>query len=534
MAKHPGRCIGPDCRKCQLAEIDGRHQRAWGLPVTAPEFGARGPTSASTPVAPPPRGPCRYLGQDTGESADCPSCIGKVSLKILECQVHGTCTVLKPVPGSACCRTCHDHEPPGPAGTPAGPYVRPVKRNLLYHIAPLKDNGVWQWNVKELLKRIHQFDGRRVVSLVTGPNMDPPELVQEFFKGTVRDWVITPNNPSLGEMVNFRTLWQRVQTLDPWEITFYGHAKGVSHSWEEGTPIREWTRVLYEVCLDHPHLVERDLLDHPFTGAFKKVGQGFEDSTSNFHYSGTFYWARNRDVFSRNWKACEQTRFGSETWPSMISSPGEAACLFYEGPVPEVTLYEADFVTSRVLPSYELWKEQHQPRKRTQPGPTFSIIIPTTGRPTLARAVASIQNAGLAPGDEVLIEADQTEDFGATPRNRGMEKARGDWLLFLDDDDTYLPGVFGQVRLILETGPPRPHLFRIHHSQTPGGILWKEKEIRFGNVSTQMLVVPNTPSKLGRWSPQRGSDYSFLTSTLNHYPEGPVWREEIIAEWNTP
>jgi glycosyltransferase involved in cell wall biosynthesis len=188
--------------------------------------------------------------------------------------------------------------------------------------------------------------------------------------------------------------------------------------------------------------------------------------------------------------------------------------------------------------------------------PLLSIIVPTIGRPSLADALASIAAQSLGSDGEVICVADgiypqlarlwgeaglrgryletpgRSGDFGGTPRNLAMPLAQGDWLLFLDDDDIYLPGALEVIRSVLAAGPRRPHLFRMRHYPSDGGILWRKRTVEFGNVSTQMIAVPNDPGRLGSWGDKKGSDFAFITSTLAHYAEGPVWRDEVIAEWN--
>lgn len=56
------------------------------------------------------RPPCHRRGEATGELVQCQTCIGRVSLKLFACEIHGSCTVRKPVEGHACCQTCHDYE----------------------------------------------------------------------------------------------------------------------------------------------------------------------------------------------------------------------------------------------------------------------------------------------------------------------------------------------------------------------------------------------------------------------------------------
>lgn len=45
-------------------------------------------------------------------------------------------------------------------------------RHLIYHIYPRRGNGVWKWNVEQLLKRIEQFDGIRSIGVVTDDDSD--------------------------------------------------------------------------------------------------------------------------------------------------------------------------------------------------------------------------------------------------------------------------------------------------------------------------------------------------------------------------
>lgn len=176
----------------------------------------------------------------------------------------------------------------------------------------------------------------------------------------------------------------------------------------------------------------------------------------------------------------------------------------------------------------------------------FSIIIPTCGRVSLQHTLNSLRTQELLPGDEIIVVTDgpqplaaelfrraglpgrcittaATRDFGGTQRNHGMQLARGDYLLFMDDDDVYADGALTIIRAALREAPDRPHVFRMRYND--GRFLWDTPRLELGNISTQMFVVPRHPS-LTPWDSEHGHDFRFLQA--NQQP-GLVWREEIIA-----
>ncbi len=154
----------------------------------------------------------------------------------------------------------------------------------------------------------------------------------------------------------------------------------------------------------------------------------------------------------------------------------------------------------------------------------LSVIIPTVGRESLQAALSSCADA-----DEVIVVENQDGDHGYSARTRGMAQATGTYLAFMDDDDVYTPGA---IDLMRQHATDVPVIFRMDHYSH--GILWKDREVRFGNVSTQMFLVPNIPDKLGVWAPhapglkEPGGDFTFIDGCVEKMGE-PVWREEIIS-----
>jgi len=180
--------------------------------------------------------------------------------------------------------------------------------------------------------------------------------------------------------------------------------------------------------------------------------------------------------------------------------------------------------------------------------PTVSIVTPTIGRPSLR-----VMLDGLLPqldlvGDEVFVIGDGPQleaekicagrsvkyseipliqNYGNPQRNLAIQKAKGDLIMFVDDDDEVMPGAIEMVRKAAEMNPGRPLMFKMHHQ---GRVLWATPHIALGNVSGQMFVVPNVKEKIGAWSGRYAADFDFITSTVVKFTlDSLVWRNEIIA-----
>lgn len=322
------------CHLCRLYERDPRYRALWA--------GSSGPTIR-----------CAHLGGPTGDVIACPSCRGRVLLKVFACSRYGRCTPGKRVPDEASCVGCPDHVAAPDSST------APV-RNLLYYLYPVAGNGVWQRNVAQLLRRMHLFNGQRVVAIAHDGRTDPPGHVEDLFADTVQDFIVLRNDPGLREAAALPLLLERVRTDDPAQVTFYGHAKGVTRPVNPGVTCHPWADILYETCLDYRPLVEDVLTRHPIAGSFKKVGAGFAGSPSSWHYSGGFFWFRNRELFARDWRRLDRRWWGAEAAPGLWFRPEEAGVLFHEGRVPGLDLYHMGYLRGTVLPALERWRQRYE------------------------------------------------------------------------------------------------------------------------------------------------------------------------------
>jgi glycosyltransferase involved in cell wall biosynthesis len=130
----------------------------------------------------------------------------------------------------------------------------------------------------------------------------------------------------------------------------------------------------------------------------------------------------------------------------------------------------------------------------------ITFVIATVGRPTLARAVASLLDQqdpewrAIVVGDGVLprvpvdrrIRVLAIEKLGhpSHVRNRGVERVRTRWTGFLDDDDRLSPDYVAQLRR--HCASVDVVIFRMRHPEL--GILPRDDNVRHGNVGISFAV----------------------------------------------
>lgn len=182
--------------------------------------------------------------------------------------------------------------------------------------------------------------------------------------------------------------------------------------------------------------------------------------------------------------------------------------------------------------------------------PTLTIITPTIGRPSLTVMLGALVPQ-LQAGDECLVLGDGPQpkaeqivtsvasplvryvehalvkNWGNPQRNTAIRMAKGDLLVFIDDDDRPTLDGLATIRRVADLHPARPLMFRMRHS---GKLLFEKREIALGNVSGQMFVAPNVAGRVGQWSNRYAADFDFIESTMKHYNfDALVWRDEITT-----
>lgn len=127
----------------------------------------------------------------------------------------------------------------------------------------------------------------------------------------------------------------------------------------------------------------------------------------------------------------------------------------------------------------------------------------------------------------MIVVRNDDAPWGHAARDEAITRAKGDYLWFMDDDDTATPDALNTIRQAVAKDPDRFHIFKMRSST---GTYWHEPVVQEGQVGTPMMVVPNVPELLGRWD---GGGYSgdahFLKTTVSKRRDQPVWHEEIVA-----
>jgi glycosyltransferase involved in cell wall biosynthesis len=157
----------------------------------------------------------------------------------------------------------------------------------------------------------------------------------------------------------------------------------------------------------------------------------------------------------------------------------------------------------------------------------LSVIVATKGRPTLVTTLASVAGQ-LHPGDELLVRCSDDGDYGCAARRSLIPRASGSHLAFLDDDDRYARGALAAMRAFAREHPGRIGIFRMRFGD--GRLLWTEPVLRLANVSTQVLLVPNRPERLGPWAADNpyNADYEFVRAAAE-LQGPPIFRKQVVA-----
>jgi hypothetical protein len=209
-----------------------------------------------------------------------------------------------------------------------GRFTGPVSRSLMYFAWP---RGCWKEVTRGILERGHLFE-HAIAAVAYDHSQDVRNFEQEF--GNHFDEILpVANIKELREVVGWLPCLQRLVRDDPNAVIFAAHAKGVTHP--NNPVIRRWTHEMTEINLDYWPAVEQAFQSHAMVGAFRRKGtfpvvahtSGAQSEYELWHYSGTFYWMRSKDLFHRDWRKMDWKWYGAESYPGVQYSAEQCACL---------------------------------------------------------------------------------------------------------------------------------------------------------------------------------------------------------------
>lgn len=449
------------------------------------------------------------------------------------------------------CQDCNDH----PLRAP-DMYPPVARRHLAFHILPVAENGVWRKAVDKLRSMWSLFNGSKIVTIATGEpvpeqytkrklELDPISKVKKYLPPDC-EIIEVENDPSLWELAAWPKLWNflwKIARKD--DAVLYCHAKGVTRPLD--SPAHRWAPVMWSLVLDYWEEVEKQLRKYPIVGPLRKIGKfgtktGVGTGLSEWHYSGNFWWARCGTLRERTTAhRAPADPWGAEAYVGIAYKLKESGSLIDVDNA--MSFYRNDHM-GWLDREYAKWMAKHMPTPasyfavpETSPPPkidypTITIIIPTAGRGSILRTLKTITDQ-LKPGDQCHILKDDTSPGGGAARNRMMPQVTTSHIAFMDDDDIYLPDALERMREAATEHPDRPLIFKMHRDPQKDIVPGKGvKHPRLGQVSTQCILVPNDPSRLGKWGKAPCCDWDFVRTTLALYPEDSVvMRDEIIAVW---
>ena len=175
-----------------------------------------------------------------------------------------------------------------------------------------------------------------------------------------------------------------------------------------------------------------------------------------------------------------------------------------------------------------------------------SIIIPTIGRSSLGRALASVRNMSsivIADGCQLpnKIKADHVLSGkwgnGMGPRNAGIFQAQTSWCGFLDDDDVLDPNYKNEFEKAVTENPSKDiHIFKMEFASnlTPGRkrgeILWKEPIFRRGNVGISFVIRTELAKANPFPRPRPAEDFFFL----RQFPQSSMNFVDVVTYYVKP
>lgn len=231
------------------------------------------------------------------------------------------------------------------------PLVNPT-RSLMFHLYPFRGKEWnWHWHIEQIRKHQDKFTGKIVIGVGIDGKTATMEQVQQVFEGVRVDHWLRASNNKLAETLTHVEMLSLLQTDDPNAIIFRGHTKGVTH--QRDSVEQKWAEIMWDGNMDLLS-VEDALASHGTCGVMRSQTPLVRKKPGEFFFAGSFWWARAKDLFERDWRWKEQNRWVVEYVPAHLFSFAESACIFHDL-VPSSVLNH-DYFAEHVEPEWTAWK----------------------------------------------------------------------------------------------------------------------------------------------------------------------------------
>jgi len=202
--------------------------------------------------------------------------------------------------------------------------------------------------------------------------------------------------------------------------------------------------------------------------------------------------------------------------------------------------------------------------------PFFSVVIPTYNcARLLEKALASVFDQTCQDFEIIVVDNSSTDETGeilgaindprlsivrvrnhgviAYSRNRGIKKAKGKWISFLDSDDIWLPGKLEKVQTAVLNNPDAVLVYhdawlvfengkRIHRrTELSGPNLYERVLFRGSSLSSSIITIRGDVAERTEGFSERkefvtAEDYEYVIRLSN---EGEfLFVDEILSTWN--
>ena len=105
----------------------------------------------------------------------------------------------------------------------------------------------------------------------------------------------------------------------------------------------------------------------------------------------------------------------------------------------------------------------------------------------------------------IILEEKNLGFWGHGIRNK-YNQLDGDFIFHVDDDDIIFENTFNIIRKYC-VNKNIIYIFKIMLENN--ALIWKKKEIKYGNISTQSGIIPNKINSTGYWVLKYGGDFDF-------------------------